>query len=134
MTSFDERWWASRREAAHAELASTPLGFPVRPPPGPAEQVSLPIEEKGHRNHERHYDAWRLTEDGRRVWAEIVRDASEQVAAGATRLSAKALVENARRRLKVEIDNSHTCFIGRVLHEMKAFQGLIELRTRKGAA
>jgi hypothetical protein len=77
------------------------------------------------------YQDWRLTPDGIKVW-EMIR--SRALALSGRRISTKALVEEARAALRVEINNSHT---SRIADELVAryphLLSSIERRTRKSA-
>lgn len=100
---------------------------PTAPPARHAEQRALPMPEV---SIEARYQAWRETDDGARVWQAIQRAAGELVATGATRLSAKGLVERVRAELRVPINNDFTAHLGRDLDAIPAFSGLVELRKR----
>lgn len=80
------------------------------------------------------YDAWRKTEDGERVYAEVRARALAAASAGDRRIGVKAIVEAVRADLKVKVNNSATALMARELYEQHpALRDLIELRQRSAA-
>lgn len=118
------------RPRAPEDWSGTLFDFPTAPVAARVEQREIPL---GGTIAER-YLAWRTTEDGQRAWGWIARRALEEVAQGATRLSAKALVEACREQLHVRINNVATPCIARELEEQYPItRGLFELRRRTAA-
>ena len=111
-------------------LFAEPPAFPTRPAAPRGEQRVLPIRG----TIAERYRAWRATEDGQGVWAWIVQRALEEVASGATRLSAKELTEAARHHLHIQVNNVFTPELARELEERHPMlRGLFELRKRQSA-
>lgn len=99
-------------------------------PPAGTEQRQLPLPG----TIAERYAAWRQTEDGQRAWAWIAERAIGEVARGATRLSAKGLVEACRHDLHIRINNIATPYIARELEDTYDItRGLFELRRRTAA-
>ena len=101
--------------------------FPTRPEVKQAEQRLLELP----RTPEAILAAWRATEEGAEVYAWIERRAVELVGQGATRLSAKMLLEDARWEFKHTTDNRITSALSRALmDEHPVLRGMFELRQR----
>ena len=116
-------------EAAHRRAQQDFGPLFVVPPVREAEQLVAPIEG----TIQAKWEAWRASEDGERVMLYIRKIGGELVTGGATRLSAKHLVERARADLKVAINNVLTPFIARELDSRPLFHGLLETRQRKAS-
>ena len=100
---------------------------PPEPPSGPrtdprkftAEPPSVAVR----------YVAWKASKGGWRAWRYVERTALDLAAAGELRISTKFLVEQARRRLKVEINNNFTSFLATEL--VARHPHLVELVERR---
>lgn len=101
--------------------------WPQAAPVPTVEQVALDLPEV---SIEARYRRWRETPDGVRAWVELEREAAGLVASGADRISAKALVEAVRARLKLTINNSFTAMVGRDLRAIPRYRDLVECRER----
>ena len=78
------------------------------------------------------YCGWRETAEGLRVWLDIEEQALAAFLAGARRIGVKALVESARSRLRVEINNTYTAWLADDLVGLHPeLLPLIERRVRK---
>lgn len=102
----------------------TPLFSSPAPPTGPEGRV--PTEHEGRRAA---YLQWRKSLDGASAWAWITDRARGLLASGSTRISAKALVEDCRAALKVEINNTWTAWIADDL--VAAHPALLEVVERR---
>lgn len=105
-------------------LVPGPPPAPPRPPTGPLVLPPPPAA-----NTPAAYRAWRATADGDEAWGWILGRAREALATGRDRLSAKALVEGCRARLKVEINNTWTAWIADDL--VTAEPGLLAIVERR---
>jgi hypothetical protein len=101
---------------------------PVRPAPQRAEQRALAL--KGG-TLEGDYQAWRQSEEGAAVFAEIRRRA---LLVMGPRVAVKRLVEDVRGDLRVKVNNSHSALIARDLRDSEpSLRHRIELRERSAA-
>ena len=99
------------------------------PPTGPA--VETPTRDQ---NRYAAYLEWRQTRDGACAWVWIKDRALGLLRAGTTRLSAKTLVEECRQELKVELNNTWTCWLADDLVRWDPrLLNLIERRRRRKA-
>lgn len=107
-----------------------PGAFPAAPSARPTEQRTLPITG----TLEARYQAWRATPEGVRAFEAIVDEAVGLEEEGVQRLSAKALVESVRARLKIQINNVFTALIAREIADRIPYLGdLLEFRRRRSA-
>lgn len=132
MTDFADAHARAAQAAADRQLADAMFGvWPEVPRVERAEQCGLGLPG----SIDAEYAAWRQTPDGQVVYAAIVDRALGLVAAGATRLSTKALVEWARATLRVRINNDATACLARELVDTEPeIAELIEMRQRRAAA
>ena len=88
-------------------MSSQPTLWEVpSPPSGPQTDVRKFTREAG--TH-RAYVWWRTeTEEGRRVFAYVERCALTEAARGETRISIRTLAEQARMRLKIEMNDHYS--------------------------
>lgn len=100
----------------------------ITAPRATSEQLTLAFSG----SQEARYRDWRGTMDGRRVFEAIVDEAIRLAHEGARRVSAKQLVEWARQRYRVQINNDFTAHVARELAgKVPEVANLIELRQRK---
>ncbi len=102
--------------------------FPTRPVAGD-EQLVTPISG----TIQAAYQAWRGTTEGDLVFRAFCREAVNQVASGATRLSGKGIAEAIRLRLRREINNSHIALMVRDCELAHPVTARFEKRTRKAS-
>lgn len=117
------------RPRAPAPVEELPLfcPWPEYPPAPREEQRVLPLP----RTPEGILAAWRASEEGDRVYLWITKRAVEEVAQGATRLSSKRLLEEARYEFKCHIDNRVTSALARsLIEEHPMLEEFFELRRR----
>jgi hypothetical protein len=131
------------RPAAANALADTPLGLAMAVTAQPARVVEV-------RAHTRVVDGTKASEETRRpigerfaafdaehpnVWSVIESLALAEIASGATRLGFKYLVETARRRLRLAINNDFTSeFSRKFLAKYPQHRALVETRDLKRSA
>jgi len=101
--------------------------WPESPPAGD-EQQELPLGDTTLAR----YRAWRATEDGEQVWLAIHARARNLVMLGDEWVGVKCLVEDARRQLRIKINNSFTAYLARDLAHDPMLKDAIKLRARKG--
>lgn len=100
---------------------------PHRPLAAAAEQREMPIPG----TLEARYQRWRQTDDGRRIYSEILRRALYAVGRGERRIGVKAIAEQVRADLHLQINNTLVALIAREMHDTApALRDLIELRER----
>ena len=116
-------------EAAHRRAQQDFGPLFVVPPVREAEQLVAPLET----TIQHKWEMWRASEEGDRVMLYIRKIGGELVTGGATRLSAKHLVEKARADLYLHVDNSFTAHIARELAQRPLFRGMFELRMKKAS-
>ncbi len=105
-----------------------PFG-PPDPPTGPV--VEPPPKSK---NTLAAYRIWRESAEGLAVWRYVSEQALSMANGNAKRISTKTLVEAARLRMKLEINNSYTAyFADDLVVEYPQMLNLIERRRRSGA-
>lgn len=105
------------------------VSWPQSPP---ANEQQLALVFSG--SQEARYREWRASPDGRRVFEAIVDEAIRLAHEGARRLSAKQLVEWARQRYRVQINNDFTPLVARELAtKVPDVANLIEMRIRKAS-
>lgn len=108
-------------------LWAEPPAFPTRPEVKRAEQRHLELP----RTPEAILAAWRATEEGAEIYGWIVTRALQEVSQGATRLSAKHLLEDARYEFKRACDNRVTSALARaIIDEHPWLAEFFQLRQR----
>ena len=120
-----------RRTSAHPCGRRTSTSEFVSPwpesPPAGDEQGELPLGDTTLAR----YRAWRATEDGEQVWLAIHARARNLVMLGDEWVGVKCLVEDARRQLRIKINNSFTAYLARDLTRDPMLKDAIKLRARK---
>lgn len=78
------------------------------------------------------YRTWRETDDGKRVWKWVVREALDALRRGELRVSPRTLGSRARDFFKVPVNDHFTCHLADdLVHGYPALQDVIERRKRK---
>ena len=103
--------------------------FAPEPPTGP----QTPPRTKAM-NRYGAYQLWKRSEEGGRAFGWMLVSARRQLAAGARRISTKALVEACRATLRCDLNNSYTSWLADDLLAVEPLlESVIERRVRKKA-